>query len=325
MAFGTIYLTYHAPTPSIGGMDANLIELAGMSDDDARAYLERIRWPHGPVCPRCGGSEATKLQGKSTRPGVYKCRTKGCRKPFTVTVGTIFEGSHVPLRKWLLAFHLVCSSKKGVSALQLKRNLGLGSYKTAWHMAHRIRYAMQQEPLAGMLRGIVEIDETYVGGKPRRGTGPHPTGRATKKAPVIALVQRGGEARAMARQKLTRGSHLRQTILENVDRSARVMTDSAADFKGLGRHFASHETTNHLRGEYARGDVNSNSAESFFALVKRSVYGIHHHVSKAHLDRYLTERAFMWSNRRLSDEQRTTAALKATEGKRLMYRETLSR
>ena len=298
-------------------MDATFLELAELTEDEARDYLERIRWPNGAACPRCGDTAATKLQGKSTRPGVYKCR--GCRKPFTVTVGTIFERSHVKLKKWLLAFHLICSSKKGVSALQLQRMLKLGSYKTAWFMAHRIRYAMRQEPLAGMLQGIVEIDETYVGGKPRRGTGPHPRGRATKKTPVVALVARSGEARAMARKKLSRGSHLREAILENVDRSARVMTDSAADFRGLDRHFASHETTNHLAGEYARGDVHSNTAESFFAVVKRSVYGIHHHVSKGHLDRYLTERAFVWTHRGVTDAERTTKALRAAEGKRLTY------
>ncbi len=300
-----------------------LLDAGQLTEDQAREYLEQIRWPSGPGCPRCGDTSVYLMQGKSTRPGLYKCR--GCRKPFSVTVGTIFERSHIPLRKWILAFHLVCSSKKGVSALQLKRNLGLGSYKTAWFMAHRIRHAMRSEPLASMLQGIVEIDETYVGGKPRK-RGQSKRGRGTKKTPVIVLVERDGEARAMVRHRLTaeKGSHLKRAIRENVDRSSRIMTDSAADFAGLDSEFASHETTNHLRGEYARGDIHSNTAESFFALVKRSVHGIHHSVSRRHLDRYLAERAFVWTHRKVSDGERARRALQAAEGKRLVYQAVTS-
>lgn len=150
--------------------DANLVEIGRWSEEQAREYLEAVRWPSGAACPRCGDTAVTLLQGKSTRPGVYKCR--GCRKPFTVTVGTIFEDSHIPLAKWVLAFHLICSSKKGISALQLQRMLGLGSYRSAWHMAHRIRHAMTHGPLAQLLKlsGIVEVDDTYIGGKPRKGS-----------------------------------------------------------------------------------------------------------------------------------------------------------
>jgi transposase-like protein len=160
-----------------------------MTEDEARSTFERIRWPNGPICHHCGSTEVTKLQGKAHRVGLYKCR--GCRAQFSSTTGTILEQSHLPLRTWLMAFAVLCSSKKGVSALQLQRQLGLGSYRTAWHLCHRIRHAMSQEPLAGLLGaggGIVEVDETYIGGKPRKGTGPHKQGRGTKKTPVVALV-----------------------------------------------------------------------------------------------------------------------------------------
>jgi transposase-like protein len=296
------------------------LEVARLTEEEARAYLESIRWPTGAACPRCGSVEVTKLQGRSTRPGVYKCR--GCRKPFTVTVGTIFEDSHIPLSKWVLAFHMMCSSKKGVSALQLQRTLALGSYKSAWHMAHRIRHAMRSEPLAAMLKlsGIVEVDETFVGGKPRKGVSRMERGWVTKKEPVVVLVERDGEARAMSRARLTgQGKGLRDAVRENVERSARVMTDDGMNMKWIGREFASHETTNHLAGEYARGDVHSNTAESFFALVKRSVHGIHHHISKRHMDRYLAERCFVWNGRKVSDSERTLRALQGAEGKRLLY------
>jgi transposase-like protein len=177
----------------MGTMTLN--EVSKLTEDEARATLESIMWRDGPVCPHCGSvGNATKLEGKKHRVGVFQCGD--CRGQFSVTVGTILEQSHLPIRTWLMAFAIMCSSKKGVSALQLQRQLGLGSYRSAWHMAHRIRHAMSQEPLAGMLSGIIEADETYVGGKPRHGTGVHKRGRGTKKAPVMALVERGGEARA---------------------------------------------------------------------------------------------------------------------------------
>lgn len=296
------------------------LEAARMTDDEARAYLEAIRWPSGAACPRCGDMNVVKLQGKSTRPGVYKCR--GCRKPFTVTVGTIFEDSHIPLSKWVLAFVAMCSAKKGLSALELQRKLELGSYKSAWHMAHRIRHAMRSGPLGELLRkltGIVEIDEAHIGGKWRRG---EKRTQWTKKVPIVALVERNGEARAMARRKFTGKGKFREMVRSNVERETRIMTDSAADFDGLHHDFASHETTNHLKGEYARGDVNSNTVESFFAIVKRSVHGIHHHVSERHLQRYLDERAFVWNGRLLDDSARALLALQGAEGKRLSYAAT---
>lgn len=178
---------------------ATLADVSKFTEEEARDYLERLLWPAGPVCPHCGTVDnAAKLAGSATRPGVYKCREKACRKQFTVTVNTIFHRSHIPLRTWIMAFSILCGAKKGISALQLQRHLGLGSYQAAWHLCHRIRHAMAKEPLKGMLSGQVEVDETYVGGKPPKGTGvPSKVGRGTKKVPVMALVERGGNVRAM--------------------------------------------------------------------------------------------------------------------------------
>ncbi len=166
--------------------------LPNLTENEAREHLESLLWPTGSVCPHCGGKDVYRLAGKGVRPGLLHCRK--CREQFTVTVGTIFEDSHLPLATWVRAFHLMATSKKGISALQLQRNLGLGSYRTAWHLAHRIRLAMKCEPFAQALQGDVEVDETYVGGKPRPGTGYHKRGRGTKKTPVVALVQRDGNA-----------------------------------------------------------------------------------------------------------------------------------
>lgn len=212
----------------------NFAELSKLSEDEAREYLEAIRWPDGrPVCPHCGTvGNATKFAGKAHRPGVWKC--KACRKQFTVTVNTIFERLHIGLRLWLMAFAIVCASRKGVSALQLQRQLGLGSYQSAWHMAHRIRHAMSQEPLKGMLAGRVEVDETYVGGKPRPGNNEsRRTGRGTKKAAVVALVERDGRARAFPIERVNAAT-LKGAVRENVDRSK--------EFKG------GHFTVNHGAG-----------------------------------------------------------------------------
>src|SRR5947209_8462848 len=172
-----------------GTMD--LVQAGKLTEEQAREYLESIRWPEGPVCPHCGAKKATRLQGEKARPGTLQCND--CRKQFTVTLGTVMEDTHIPLQKWVMAFHLLCSSKKGLSALQLQRQLALGSYRTAWHMCHRIRHAMKDGPTAPKLQGTVEVDETYVGGKPRKDIN-HPAkrGRGTKKVPVVALVERDG-------------------------------------------------------------------------------------------------------------------------------------
>ncbi|HEY2355177.1 MAG TPA: IS1595 family transposase [Gaiellaceae bacterium] len=302
--------------------------------DAAREYLEQLRWPDGkPVCPHCGQSEREcyPLKGKSVRPGLWKC--PACRKQFTVTVGTIFQGSHIKLNVWLLAFHLLCSSKKGFSALQLSRNLGV-SLKTAWHMAHRIRWAMAEPSFADQLTGTVEADETYVGGKARRPNkkpfaplNPNvpdrrrkKTGRGTDKTPVMLLVERGGRARSFRVANVT-AETLGGQIRIHVDPSAHLRTDSFKSYIKVGREYASHETVDH-NYEYVRGDAHTNTAENYFSILKRGINGVYHHVSPEHLPRYLAEFDFRYNARHLTDTERTNLALSQTEGKRLMYRDS---
>jgi transposase-like protein len=297
-----------------------LNQVSALSEDEARETLERILWPNGPVCPHCGAVEnLTRLQGKAHRTGVFQCNN--CHDQFTVTVNTIFEDSHIPLRKWLMAFALLCSAKKGISALQLQRELELGSYRTAWHMAHRIRHAMSKEPLAGLLRGTVEVDETYVGGKPRQKHGqPKPKkGRGTKKVAVVALVERGGKARAHKVERVD-AKTLGKAIHENVDRRSTLMTDRFGSYAEAGsRFFGGHHTVDHGKGEYVRGDASTNEVESYFALLKRGIIGSFHHVSKNHLDRYCDEFSFRWNHRKTTDSERTIEAIKGAEDRRLMY------
>jgi transposase-like protein len=307
---------------------------ARFTDAQAAAeYLEGVRWPNGPVCPHCGESEREpyRLNVKGTARRVWKCRA--CRKQFTVMVGTIFEDSHVPLNKWLLAFYLLCASKQGMSAHQLHRMLGV-TYKTAWFMAHRIRYAMQQPPFQAALTGVVEVDETYIGGKGRRPnkrtykpldpTAPdrrlRKTGRGTDKTPVVLLVERGGMARSYRVANVS-GAEIKDVIRKNVDRAAHLRTDSFASYRGLAKEYASHEVVNHL-DEWVRGDVHTNTAENFFSILKRGINGIYHHVSEAHLPRYLDEFDFRYNTRSANgytDSDRTRLALSMVEGKRLRY------
>lgn len=300
-----------------------LNQVSALSEDEARETIERILWPNGPVCPHCGSVEnLTRLQGEAHRAGLFQCNA--CGEQFTVTIGTIFEDSHLPLRKWLMAFALLCSAKKGISALQLQRELDIGSYKTAWHLAHRIRHAMSREPLAGLLRGTVEVDETYVGGKPRpEASAPKAKrGRGTKKTPVVALVERNGRVRARKVDRVD-GATLKGAIRENVDRKARIMTDEWRAYRGIGTEFdGGHDTVNHGAGEYARGDAYTNTAESFFALLKRGVIGSFHHISKEHLDRYCDEFSFRWDHRSIDDSARTEIAIRQANGKRLLYRDS---
>jgi transposase-like protein len=300
-----------------------LISRTLSDEDSAREYLEKLRWPEGAACPHCGGAEVYKLTAKaeSTKPGrkgLYKC--KYCRKQFTVTVGTIFEASHIKISTWLKAIYLLCSSKKGMSAHQLHRMLGI-TYKSAWFMAHRIRYAMEQGPIIEMMTGIVEADEAYIGGKRRNGR--EKAGRPgpfSNKAPIFALVQRGGRVRAFPMARVT-AENLLAALKENVDPSARVMTDDLNSYDGVGKHFASHETVNHTKKEYVRGDVTTNTVEGFFGLFKRGVNGIYHHVGKKHLHRYTSEFEFRYNARDMSDGDRTVLAIAGFEGKRLKYRD----
>lgn len=302
----------------------NLSKLAKhFSDEDsARQLLERMRWPNGAACPRCGGADPYRLTPKATskspgRQGLWKCRA--CRKQFTVTVGTVFEGSHVSLSKWLLALHLICASKKGMSAHQLHRMLGV-TYKTAWFMAHRLRYAMTQEPLKtklGTNGAIVEADETYVGGRVKSGRkGPN----FENKTGVVALVERGGKVRAAVMPKI-QGEHVVAHIKQHVDPSVRLMTDESRLYIGIGREMASHESVKHSLKEYVRGDVHTNTVEGFFSLLKRGITGVYHHVGVGHLHRYVDEFVFRYDSRKMSDSERTHLAMLGAEGKRLTYKQ----
>jgi transposase-like protein len=289
-------------------------------EDAAREWLEAERWPEGPVCPQCGVVDrAYKLTPKegSSRPvrkGVWKCRD--CRKQFTVTIGTIFAETHIPLNKWLYAIHLMCSSKKGISANQLSRDLEI-TYKSAWFLAHRIRKAMEKEPMQEKLTGTIEADETFVGGK-RRGMSGGPTAKGTKTI-VFTLVQRDGEARSYVVPDVKRQT-LRTIIRRNVEGTASIMTDEMASYVGLNKEFASHESVNHSADEYVRGIVHVNFAESFFSLLKRGIIGTFHHVSAKHLQRYMEEFDFRWNSRKDKDAERMKLCIAGTEGVRLYYK-----
>ena len=289
--------------------------------DKAREHLEALHWPNGPVCPKCGETEnVTRLKGKSTRPGVVMCNT--CRKPFTVTVGTIFERSKIGLNKWLLGFRLMAGGKKGVSSHQLHRSLGI-TYKSAWFMAHRIREAMNMEP-EGPMGGpdtVVEADETFVGGKARNRATRKP---APKKA-VVALVERDGKARSFHVANVN-AKTLRPLIVTNVSRDSHLMTDESVVYTSVGREFSGHSVVNHSAREYVTtgGFKHSNTAENFFSIFKRGVIGTYHHMSEAHLARYCHEFDFRYNTRDLTDAERTDEALNGACGKRLTYRQPAS-
>jgi transposase-like protein len=285
--------------------------------DKAREYLEAIRWPNGPVCPHCGvvGSHYA-LAGAAHRPGVYKCRD--CRKQFTVTVGTVFERSKVPLHQWMQAVYLICSSKKGCSSHQLQRTLGV-QYKTAWFMNHRLREAMKSPGgVMGSGGGTVEADETYIGRKPgsvkRRGY-------AHKEA-VFSLVERNGNVRSFHVNDVT-AKTLKEKLVKNVSKSANLMTDDAGQYRRMHKEFASHEVVNHSAGEYVRGNAYTNTIEGFFSIFKRGMYGVYQHVSSHHLERYTTEFDFRYNHRQklgFNDAMRAESLLKGIGGKRLTYR-----
>lgn len=282
------------------------------SEDAAFAYVEAHLWPQGPVCPFCGERERIgQLNGKTTRPGLRKCYA--CKKPFTVRIGTIFESSHLALRLWLQVIHLMCASKKGISTRQIQRMLQC-SMKTAWHLTHRIRHAMDPA-VKGRLGGsgvTVEADETELGksAKTRR----KPEGRRGN-AVVFSLVERGGTLRSIHLE----GQTPRLALLYNMDSRSRLVTDGAQHYKKI---VPSHESVDHSRKEYVRGDVHTNTLEGFFSIFKRGLVGVYQQMSKIHLHRYLAEFDFRMNNREklgVNDTQRAEIALKGFKGKRLTY------
>jgi transposase-like protein len=283
-------------------------------EDNARAMLEQMRWHGHPACPHCGGADPYKITpnaGSTTRKGLYKC--KACRKQFTVTVGTIFEDSHVPITKWLQALFLITASKKGISAHQIHRMLGV-TYKTAWFMMHRFRFAMSQEPLAAKLSGIVEVDETYLGKK-----GTHQS-RWHNKVAVVGLIERGGKLRTRTMERVT-AENIGAVMHELVDRDARLMTDESGIYQSTFKEFPKHEQVVHSKKEYARGDVTTNTIEGFFGILKRGITGVYQHVGKGNVNRYVDEFAFRYNARKVSDGARAQLLVAGTEGKRLTYRQ----
>lgn len=282
----------------------------------ARAHLERIRWPDGPVCPHCGViGRASRIEGG--RKGLLFCNA--CREQFTVTVGTVFERSKIPLHMWLYANHLLCSSKKGISAHQLHRTLGV-TYKTAWFMAHRIRESMKptNPPALGGEGQIVEADEMFIG---RRAGKKKSKGGGSHKIAVLSLVERKGAARSFQVGAATQ-ANVEPLILSNVSRKSRLMTDESGLYSPtLG--FRDHQKVTHGLGEYVRGDAHINTAEGFFSIFKRGMKGIYQHCSEQHLHRYLSEFDFRYSNRvalGVDDATRGDIALSGIGGKRLTYR-----
>lgn len=308
------------PTPVDLTLDE--IQLRFGTDEKARHYLEEIRWPNGVVCPHCKNADQKRIweikanEAAKIRAGLYQCAD--CKKQFTVTVGTIFEDSHIPLRKWLVAWYLLCSSKKGISSLQIQRMLGLGSYRTALFMMHRIRYALAHPAFTGMLSGVVEMDEVYIGGK---ATGSGKRGRPIdgNKTCVVSLVQRGGNARSLVLDRVT-SANLHGAIMEHVQDGSIVCTDDFMAYRNMPKIFT-HKPVKHSANEYVRKEkdlkVHTNTVESKFSLLKRGIIGTFHQVSKKHLPLYLAEFDHRFNHRDVTDGERTVSALKMAEGKRL--------
>jgi transposase-like protein len=300
-------------------MAVNLTDPVFTDESKARQHLEAVRWPDGPYCPHCGETQRVyRLNGKSHRPGLLHCNA--CNEAFTVTVGTVMERSHVPLNKWVLAYRLLASSKKGFSAHQLHRTLGV-TYKTAWFMAHRIRESMREispGPLGGEGK-FVEADETFTGGKAKN--------RAYREPPpkeaVVALVERGGKVRSFHVPEVT-ATTVKPIIVDAIAKDTHFRTDESGVYWKVGEEFASHKTVVHSIGEYVRGDAHTNTIEGYFSIFKRGIYGTYHHVSQTHLKRYLCEFDFRYNERialGVNDTERAAKAIRGAAGKRLTYRQ----
>jgi transposase-like protein len=302
---------------------SNVIESIPLACSDETAaveFFEFQRWGDTPCCVRCGSVDVYQMKDAKTgeRSKRYLWRCKDCRQQFTVRIGTVYEESRLPLKNWAYAFWRGATSKKGVSALEIKRHCQI-SYKSALFLMNRIRFAMAQDvPTVPPLSGDVECDELYVGGKPRI-KGVSKRGRGTSKTPVFVAVQRGGNIHRRVVADVT-GKTLKAAIRECVDPRSRILTDEHTAYKGIGAEFVGgHETVNHGSKEYARGDVNTNTAESSNALVRRGIIGVYHNVSREYLHRYLWQFDFLWNGRKLNDGERTVLAIRSAEGKRMMY------
>ncbi len=306
--------------------DLTLIEIMKRfsTEEAAREYFEKLRWPDGPVCPHCSNAQQARIYKvtpnpeKKIRAGLYKCAE--CELSFSATIGTVCEDSHIPLNKWLIGFYMMCASKTQVSALQLQRQLEIGSYRSALHLCQRIRFALMDIDHANQLQGSVEADETYIGGV-KHGMGRRYTGNKTA---VMAMIERGGEVRSHVVKKVT-GEVLGRLLEKHVSKSANLNTDESPLYKKPGKKFASHDTVNHGDEEYVRYDASgrlatTNTAEGFFGNSKRSLDGTHHHVSAKYLPFYLAELDYKYNTRGLTDGTRTATAIPKIVGKRLMLR-----
>ncbi|MEM1213410.1 MAG: IS1595 family transposase [Planctomycetota bacterium] len=312
------------------------LPLACSNETAAVEFWEKHRWGDKPCCPHCGGHHVYQMKdaktGERNKRFLWRCRE--CKKQFTVKVGTVLEDSRIPLTIWSYALWRSCTSKKGVSALEIQRQTGI-SYKSALFLMHRLRFAMAPTDGGPKLSGIVEADETYVGGKPRNRVPHSPIPRKpgqlsnhqlmhVRKTPVFAVVERGGQARARVMPSVTR-DNLSAALREHVEMSARLMTDEHRGYQKIGREFeGGHDCIEHKRGIYARGDVTTNTVEGFFSILKRGINGIYHNVSRKHLQRYVDEFEFRYNHRKLEDGERTIAAIRGAVGKKLYYREPIA-
>jgi transposase-like protein len=304
------------------------LPMACTDERSAVEFIEARRWGNTPGCAKCGSVRVYQMtDGKNGgRNARFLWRCRDCHKMYTVRTGTVFEESLIPLKHWCYAFWRISTSKKGVAAMEIMRQCQI-SYKSALFMMHRVRFALAPKPGSPKkFKGIVEADETYCGGKPRPYDGKqHLRGKGTSKTPVMGIVERDGNIHRRVLPNVG-GKALKDAIRETVDPSATIMTDEANMYNGIGDEFAGgHETVCHSAGEYARGEAHTNTAESGFALIKRSLMGIYHSVSKKHLHRYLAEYDFRWNVRKMNDGDRTVLAIQSAEGKRLFYKKPISK